>query len=115
MFSGFVFAHSLAMFRTHAVCRGVKWRGFKFTPCFNGEGVRFKWEATCYIDGHKIDGDAPCRRTLTFRTEAEEELTIRRLKFWCVMGRTVPDRTCHRDEIPYRPAELPTEAALDAW
>lgn len=93
-----------------ASIRTWTWRGFKFTPTGMVAGKYTKWEATCYHESHR---DKVCRRTLTFHTEEDEQLTLRRLKHWCLSGHACASRQEHRG-LPLYPEPLPALAELDA-
>ena len=86
------------------------WRGFKLCPTGLHDDGFTKWEATCYREEHKEA--TACRRTLGFSTPEQQQITLRRLKFWCVSGRSCTSRQAHK-ELPYYPQPLPTDEELE--
>ena len=84
------------------------WKGFKFTPVYK-DVVHRGWEATCYNPHHAKQ----CRRTLTFRSPADAEVVVRRLRFWCLQSRTCANKQSHQT-LPYMPAVLPEWDELEA-
>ena len=80
--------------REHGI---VKWPspcppGFKsFTFRLVTRSVSTQWECTCPY--HKIDGEPPCRKTMTEDgTPNSRAVVLRALKSWCIEGRTRPHR-----------------------
>ena len=58
-------------------------------------GGAFVWKVECECPYHKDVHDHPntkCKRTWTFSNEHEREVGIKRLKHWCILGRTCPNR-----------------------
>ncbi len=58
-----------------------------------------------------------CRRTLRFKDQADQEVTLRRLRWWCVSGSQRTSRQQHL-RLPYngpnnKVEELPSLAELD--
>ena len=91
------------------------WCGFKFTQA-RKVGQHTGWEATCYA-AHHSDNRA-CTRTLTFNTPANQELCLRRLRWWCMAGDQCTDRQSHQ-KLPYNGpgnhiAQLPSIYELEA-
>ena len=81
----------------------------------DGPEKRVKWEATCYHPAHKAG--ASCRWTQSFRSDAEEQIVLRRLRWWCLQGRDMLSRDAHfaakRVVKLASAADLPTEARLE--
>lgn len=84
---------------------------FKFTPKKPLSG-RMSWQATCYV--HQPLGKARCTRTRIFACEADEEVTLRMLKHWCLCSVGADGKSEHQACRAPSLADLPSEADLDA-
>jgi hypothetical protein len=91
------------------------WKGFKITERYNANLAHCGWEATCYHALHS-DSQMRCKRTLNFSTKAPQELTLRRLLWWCLRGGDFDSRALHVHQCPKEPlaGALPSLEELHA-
>ena len=88
---------------------GFRWRSaFHFTPTFTG-GRHTGYQAACYY--HDPHGRT-CRISRNLQTHGGDDLTLRKLKAWCVFGASEETATLHKGfEFGSDP---PDDATLDA-
>ena len=100
------------------------WKGFRFTKTFHRDGIHNGWECTCYLPEHQTDHNGEkivCKRTRNFRKHANEDIILRKLRWWALQGVLAGQtgqamtRHGHVHEVPDRPAgELPSLEEIDA-
>ena len=67
------------------------------------------WEATCRIKSHCVD--AKCRKSVTVKANADEDVTLWRIRHWCNMGLHATNKAEHLHVHPSA-KDLPGEDAI---
>lgn len=96
---------------------GGVWKGFKFTQTFfKGTRTPMGWEATCYLEQHRMGTSNPCRRTRNIGKGTARECQ-RRLKWWCAQVYLAQGQCRTRKHHVHtvgEPSTLPSLAELEA-
>lgn len=93
------------------------WGCYKFTLVFDSLGTATGMEATCYRPNHKAK--LTCCKRFSFRAHGGEDMTVRRLRWWCILGEECASREAHRDlrlqGVPPQDDELERRLADLPW
>ena len=76
-----------------------KWGPILFTYKDGAEGRPDSYQVTCPCAKHRLANGTGCKRTLSFRSEDEEAVVLRRLKFWVV---NYPSKLTRVDHISWQ-------------
>ena len=91
------------------------WGAYKFTPVKDATGLEVVgMEAQCYRECHK--DRLRCTKQMSYSVHGGEEMTLRKLKLWCLCGELCDTRIHHRDvKLPkIIPEDAELNASLDA-